>query len=75
MGEHLGTCLGFVESRLANEQVLLRGMLSAGGLAAVAEAVGGHAVQTAIVESLAPYRTPSGGYRLENEWHYLIASA
>jgi hypothetical protein len=32
-------------------------------------------VLTAIVESLASYRTPSGGYRLENEWHYLIASA
>ncbi len=50
-------------------------MLAAGGLAVVAEAAGGDAVRTAIVESLAPYRTPSGDYRLENEWHYLIASA
>jgi hypothetical protein len=26
------------------------------------------------LEALAPYRTPKG-YRLENEYHYLIASA
>jgi hypothetical protein len=32
-------------------------------------------VHAAIIESLAPHRSPTGGYRLENEWHYLIASA
>ena len=28
-----------------------------------------------IVDGLEPYRTPSGRYRLTNEWHTLIASA
>jgi hypothetical protein len=32
-------------------------------------------VAKAIVEALAPYRTRAGGYRLENEWHYLVARA
>jgi hypothetical protein len=49
-------------------------MLAAGGLAVVAEAQGGDAVKAAILEALAPFRTPDG-YRLENEWHFLIASA
>ncbi len=33
------------------------------------------ALANAIADSLAPFRTPHGGYRLENEWHFLIASA
>jgi hypothetical protein len=57
-----------------DEEALARGMLAAGGLAVVAEGTGGDVVRTAIVESLAPYRTPSGGYRLKNERHYLIAT-
>ena len=32
-------------------------------------------VRAAIVEGLEPYRTPEGGYRLENEFHFLIARA
>jgi hypothetical protein len=32
-------------------------------------------VRAAIVEGLAPYRTRAGGYRLENEFHFLIARA
>lgn len=35
---------------------------------------GEEAVRTAIVDALQPYRNPGGGYRLENEWRYLIAS-
>lgn len=58
-----------------DEDALARGMLAAGGLAVFAEAAGTDRVRTAIVEALAPYRTSGGGYRLENEWHYLIASA
>jgi SAM-dependent methyltransferase len=58
-----------------DEEALVRGMLAAGGLALVAEAEGGDAVRTAILESLAPYRTPSGGYRLDNEYHYVVASS
>ncbi len=58
-----------------DEDDLVRGMFSAGGLAVVAEAVGGDTVRNAVVESLASCRTPSGGYRVANEWHYLVASA
>jgi ubiquinone/menaquinone biosynthesis C-methylase UbiE len=44
----------------------------------VVEAVrhaGEAAVRSAIIDALAPYRTPEGAYRFENEWHYLIARA
>jgi SAM-dependent methyltransferase len=58
-----------------DEETMLRALLAAGGLGLVAEQAGGGAVQTAIVEALAPYRTPAGGYRLENEWHYLVATS
>ena len=58
-----------------DEDAALRGLLAAGGLALIAESVGGGVVESAIVASLAPYRTPSGGYRLENEFHFVIASA
>ena len=58
-----------------DEQTLVRGMLAAGGIALVAEAAGGDLVQRAIVDALAPCRTATGGYRLENEWHFLLASA
>jgi ubiquinone/menaquinone biosynthesis C-methylase UbiE len=59
----------------ADEPALLRGMLAAGGFALIAEAAGENRVEAAIVEALASRRTPSGGYRLENEWHYLVATA
>jgi hypothetical protein len=32
-------------------------------------------VRRALIDVLTPYRTPHGGFRLENEWHYLVASA
>src|SRR5262245_14758219 len=59
----------------ADEDALVRGMLAAGGLALIAESVGGDAVRTAIVDALTPYRTSEGGYRLSNEWHFLVATA
>jgi hypothetical protein len=33
------------------------------------------AARDGILEPLAVCRTPGGGYRLQNEWHYLIARA
>lgn len=47
--------------------------LSAGIIALAARTVGEETVRAAIVAALAPFRTNDGGYRLENEWHYLIA--
>ncbi len=35
----------------------------------------GQRVREPILRSLAPYRRADGSYRLDNEWHYLIASA
>jgi hypothetical protein len=32
-------------------------------------------VKVAIVEGLAPFRAADGGYRLDNEYRYLIARA
>jgi SAM-dependent methyltransferase len=58
-----------------DEDAVARGMLSAGGLSAIAEQVGGTTVRDAIVEAFAPYRTTSGGYWLENEWHSLLTTA
>jgi hypothetical protein len=51
-----------------------RAMISAGGLSVL---VAGREdeVRQRIVDALAPYRQPDGGYLLENEWHTLIASA
>jgi SAM-dependent methyltransferase len=53
---------------------LARGLLAAGG---VGDAAGEREaeVRSALIEVLAPFRTPEGGYRLENEWHFLLARA
>jgi SAM-dependent methyltransferase len=59
----------------ADEDAMLREMLAAGSVVAAARAAGEDAVRAAIVGALAPYRTPSGRYRLSNEWHYLVARA
>ena len=58
----------------ADDEALTEGLLSAGGISAVLTSPEDE-VARALVEALAPYRTPSGGYSLQNEWHYLIASA
>jgi SAM-dependent methyltransferase len=59
----------------ADDEALVRQLLSPGSVVLAARAAGEEPVRNAILESLAPFRTPAGGYRLENEWHYLIASA
>jgi SAM-dependent methyltransferase len=58
-----------------DEAALARAMLAPGLMVELVETVGEEPVREAIVEALAPYRTPEGGYRLENEWHFVIASA
>jgi hypothetical protein len=50
------------------------GILSAGGVGAAA-GDREEKLRASLLEALAPYRTPSGGYRLENEWRYLVARA
>jgi SAM-dependent methyltransferase len=57
-----------------NEDALTRGLLSAAG---VGEAAGDREpeVRGALVDVLGPYRVADGGYRLENAWHFLVATA
>jgi SAM-dependent methyltransferase len=59
----------------ADEDALARAMLAPGLVVEVLQRASEEAVRRAIVDALAPYRTPDGGYRLENEWHYLVARA
>jgi SAM-dependent methyltransferase len=59
----------------ADDATLVRQLLSPGSIVLAAQTAGEQRVRTAILESLARFRTPSGDYRLKNEWRYLIASA
>jgi SAM-dependent methyltransferase len=58
-----------------NDEDLATAMVAPGGIVATLEQVGEDTVRSAIVNALARYRGPDGRYRLENEWHYLIARA
>jgi SAM-dependent methyltransferase len=58
----------------ADEDALTRSLLSAGGVGAAAGAREGD-VRRALIDVLAPFRSEDGGYRLENTWHFLIATA
>jgi SAM-dependent methyltransferase len=57
-----------------DDEELAASMLSAAG---VGDAAGEREpeVRAALLEALAPFRTPDGGYRLENEWHTVVATA
>ena len=58
----------------ADEESMSRAMLSAGGFGAI---VGDRQdeARAAVLEALAVCRIPTGGYRIENDWHFLIARA
>jgi SAM-dependent methyltransferase len=56
-----------------DEDALGRGMMAAGGIAELAGPSREADVKRQIVEALAPHRTADGGYRLENEFHFLVA--
>lgn len=58
-----------------DEEALARGMLAPAGIATLVGPAREEAVREAIVAALAPYRTREGGYRLANEYHYLVARA
>jgi SAM-dependent methyltransferase len=54
-------------------ETLGRALVAVAGLALLAGPEHEAELKSAIVDGLAPYRTPAGGYRLSNEYHYLIA--
>jgi ubiquinone/menaquinone biosynthesis C-methylase UbiE len=58
-----------------DEEALMRGMLAPGGVREAIRHSGEARVASAIAHALEPKRRPDGGYRLENEWHYLLARA
>jgi SAM-dependent methyltransferase len=56
-------------------ETLGRALVAVAGVAVLAGPEREQELKTAIIDGLAPYRTPDGSYRLSNEYHYLIASA
>ena len=59
----------------AGDEELARAMLAPGPVDVAIRAHGEEPVREAILAALAPYRGADGGYRLTNEWHYLVARA
>lgn len=57
-----------------DEETLLLGMLAAGPAVLAIQNAGEDEVRTAALGSLAPFRSASGGYRLENTFHYHLAT-
>jgi SAM-dependent methyltransferase len=58
-----------------DERTLGRALLAPAGIGALVGPSREREVMAAIVEGLAPHRTPQGGYRLQNQFHCLIARA
>jgi SAM-dependent methyltransferase len=56
-----------------DEQTALRGLLAAGPAIRAVEARGEEVVRDAILNALAPFKTPSGGYHLSSCYRYMIA--
>jgi hypothetical protein len=62
-------------SEYPDAETLGRAMVAPAGIADLVGPSQEEALKAAIVEGLAPYRTPNGSYRLRNEYHYLVARA
>jgi SAM-dependent methyltransferase len=58
-----------------DDQTLGRMLLAPAGIASLIGPEREEAIRAKIVEVLAPHRTSEGGYRLHNEFHYLVATA
>ena len=56
-------------------QTLLRGLLASGPGRRAVQLVGQEAAEQAILHALAPFKTASGGYRLENTARYMIVTS
>ena len=59
----------------ADEDTAARALLAPAGLARLVGPEREDEVRRAIIAGLAAYRTADGGYRLENEFHFLLARA
>jgi len=58
-----------------DQETLGRALVAPAGIAILVGPEREEAIKAAIVEGLAEHRTPEGSYRLDNEYHYLIARA
>ncbi|HYY23716.1 MAG TPA: class I SAM-dependent methyltransferase [Thermoleophilaceae bacterium] len=58
-----------------DRETALRGLLSAGPAVKAIDTSGEERVFEAVADSIAPFRTASGGYAIENSWRYLVAGA
>ena len=58
-----------------DEATALRGLLSAGPAMRAIHHAGEQAVRDAVVKAIAPFKTTSGSYELQNKFRYLIATA
>lgn len=58
-----------------DDETMLRGILSSGGAVRVSRIAGETAVRCVVLETMQQFRTAAGGYRLENDWHYVVAAA
>ena len=58
-----------------DEETLGRVLVAPAGIAAMVGPSREDELKAAIVDGLAPYRTDDGSYRLQNEYHFLIARA
>lgn len=59
----------------SDEDTLRRALVAPAGIAVLVGPDREAEFKDSIFTGLAPYRTPEGGYRLHNEFHYLIARA
>jgi SAM-dependent methyltransferase len=58
-----------------DRETMLRAHLSSGPAAKAIRAVGETRAVAAASDAVAPFRTATGGYALENSWRYLLATA
>jgi SAM-dependent methyltransferase len=58
-----------------DEETLGRRMTAAAGITTLAGPSREASVRAQVVDALSAYRTADGGYRLHNEFHYLVATA
>jgi SAM-dependent methyltransferase len=57
----------------ADDDALARALLSPGVAVAAIRRAGEEPVRTAVLEAMAASRRSDGSYRVENEWHYVVA--
>ena len=58
-----------------DDETILRGFMSTGFAVRAIDAAGEERVRAAVLDAIAPYQTSTGGYRLENVFHYVVARA